>query len=231
MIAVWPSDPVACWVSPASGRWCWRRWSRCPVPRLPPRRRRPSLCNPPRGPSGARSPWLEARGLWIDRLPTSRRLADGLAVGPGNHGSEHVLVPTFVGTAPATPVAPGRYQFAVSSTAPAPLVFTTFTVPFTVTSAVTAPGRFVAVAPTPDGGAGTGWRSRVGASTASVTPGSRDRFPASASSPRLPSWGSRATPDGGGYGSWRPTVGCSPSVTPGSRDRFRASASCPALPS
>lgn len=86
----------------------------------------------------------------------------GLAVGPGSNGRERVLVPSFVGTAPATPVEPGRYQFAVSCTAAsATSAFTTFTVPFTVTSAVTSPGRFVAIAPTPDGGgvlAGTvGW--------------------------------------------------------------------------
>ncbi len=124
--------------------------------------------------------------------------AVGLAVGPGSNGSEHVLVPSFVGTVPATPVEPGRYQFAVSCSALAPSAFTTFTAPFTVTAAVTSPGRFVAMAPTPDGGGY--WLAQ---SDGGVYSFGDARFegslPGLGIAPAAPIVGIAATPDGGGY--------------------------------
>jgi len=124
--------------------------------------------------------------------------AVGLAVGPGSQGSERILVPSFVGTVPATPVEPGRYQFAVSCTASAPSGFTTFTVPFTVTSSVTSPGRFVATAPTPDGGGY--WLAQSGGGVYSFGDARfKGSLPGLGIVPAAPIVGIAATPDGGGY--------------------------------
>ncbi len=124
--------------------------------------------------------------------------AVGLAVGRGSEGSERVLVPSFVGTVPATPVEPGRYQLAVSCTASAPSGFTTFTVPFTVTSSVTSPGRFVAIAPTPDGGGY--WLAQSGGGVYSFGDARfMGSLPGLGIVPAAPIVGIAATPDGGGY--------------------------------
>ena len=122
----------------------------------------------------------------------------GLAVSPGSNGSEQVLVPSFVGTAPATPVGPGKYQLAVSCPASTPTGFTNFTVPFTVTSAVTSPGRFVAMASTPDGGGY--WLAQSGGGVYSFGDAKFEgSLPGLGVVPSTPIVGMAATPDGGGY--------------------------------
>jgi len=124
----------------------------------------------------------------------------GLAVDPGNNGIEHVLVPSFVGTTPATPVEPGRYQFAVSCivSATSGSTFTTFAVPFTVTSATPTPARFVAITPTPDGGGY--WLAQAGGGVYSFGDAKFEgSLPGLGIVPAAPIVGIAATPDGGGY--------------------------------
>ncbi|MGD0381183.1 MAG: hypothetical protein ABSC30_14495 [Acidimicrobiales bacterium] len=123
--------------------------------------------------------------------------AVGLAVGPGSSGSDHVLVPSFVGTAPATPVEPGRYQFAVSC-ASGSSAFTTVTAPFTVTSAVPSSGRFVAMAPTPDGGGY--WLAQANGGVYSFGDARFEgSLPGLGVVPTTPIVGIATAPDGGGY--------------------------------
>jgi hypothetical protein len=124
----------------------------------------------------------------------------GLAVVPGSNGSEHerVLVPSFVGSAPATPVEPGRYEFTVRCLGPPPSGITTFTVPFTVTSAVMSPGRFVAIAPTPEGRGY--WLAQSGGGVYSYGDAPFEgSLPGLGIAPSSPIVGMAATLDGGGY--------------------------------
>jgi len=122
----------------------------------------------------------------------------GLAVGTGSTGSEQLLVPSFVGNAPATPVEPGRYQFAVSCFTSTTSVFNTATVPFLVTSARRSPGRFVAMATTPDGGGY--WLAQANGGVYSFGDAAfRGSLPGLGVVPAAPIVGIAPTPDGDGY--------------------------------
>jgi len=119
-------------------------------------------------------------------------------------GSYHeAIVPGFVGTSPAVPVRPGRYQFAVScENSSVGSGFVTYRAPFTVTSDTMATSRFVGMATTRDGKgywlaqAGGGIYSFGGAAFHGSLPAGPGGLGVK---PAAPITGIAATPDGGGY--------------------------------
>jgi hypothetical protein len=111
----------------------------------------------------------------------------------------HALIPSFVGLYPSAPVRAGRYQFAAScTTGPNFGDFTNVVAPFTVTSAAIPPGRFVAMAPTPNGGGY--WLAQAGGGVYSFGDAMfHGSLPGIGVVPGAPIVAMAATADGGGY--------------------------------
>ena len=123
--------------------------------------------------------------------------SNAVGVGDGSP-TELIKVPSFVGTAPAIAVTPGRYQFAVSCTTPFASGFTTYTARFTVSSAVSIPARFVGMAPTPDGDGY--WLAQAGGGVYSYGDAKFEgSLPGLGFVPAAPIVGIAASPGGGGY--------------------------------
>jgi len=95
------------------------------------------------GPIFSRTPGPVPGGQPIDYVPVS----------PGQSFQASVVVPSYLAAhVPGSRVTPGTYYFSITcDVTNNPATATTTSVPFTVTSAAVPPGRFVGIAPTPDG--------------------------------------------------------------------------------
>jgi hypothetical protein len=109
----------------------------------------------------------------------------------GNVDAGRIVVPSFVGFDPSTPVHAGRYQFAVSCS-------TNLTTSFTVTSSALPSNRFVGMAPTPDGGGY--WMAQADGGVYSFGDAHfYGSLPGLHIVPSSPIVGIASAPDGGGY--------------------------------